>query len=72
MDIALILRIALLYPGFGFLAGWVGFVDFDKVTGLLTVDVSAASVALGAVIYAAGTGGTFVWSRWLAQRGGAT
>lgn len=70
MDLKLLLRIALLYPASGLLAGAVGFVDFDKVSGLLTVDVNAASVALAGLIYSAGVGGTFAWSRLVKGRGG--
>ena len=71
MDFALFLRVAILYPASGLLAGYFGFVDFDKATGLLTVDVNAAGTALFALIYAGGTAATFAWSRWRARQGGA-
>ena len=71
MDFQLFLRVAVIYPLIGLAAGWFGFVDFDKVSGLMTIDVNAASAALGALIYAGGTAATFAWSRWRARRGGA-
>lgn len=67
----LLLRVFLLYP-LGGMVAMLPSVDFDKAAGLLTIDLSAASVLLGTVIYAAVTGGTFGWSRFIKGKDGAT
>lgn len=70
-QIALFLRVAVFYPLAGLLA-LLPSVDLDKANGLLTVDLTGASVALGAVIWATVSSGTFSWSRWAKRLGGAT
>jgi hypothetical protein len=61
-QIALALRVLVLYPLAGLLAA-LPSVGFDQGSGLMTLDLSQASVALGAVIWAAVSGGTFGLSR---------
>jgi len=70
-QLALIIRIAVLYPLAGVAAAFP-FVTFEEAAGLLTIDINAGAVALAAVLYGVLTGGTFAWSRWLKARGGAT
>lgn len=72
MDFPLILRVAVLYPLGGALGAYFGFVDFDEASGLLTVDLNAASVMLGLLVSGAVSGGTFWWSRQRKATGGAT
>jgi len=68
--IALVLRVAILYPVCGAAAAWFSFVDFDKVTGLAVIDVNAVSVTLALTISGGGSGLTFLWSRLSKARGG--
>lgn len=70
-QIALLLRVFILLPAAG-LAATLPFVDFDKATGLLTVDVNAASIAAAVAIWGVVSGGTFAWSRWVKSLGGNT
>ncbi|WP_238368300.1 hypothetical protein [Mesobacterium pallidum] len=70
-QIALILRVALLYP-FAGAAGLYSCIDFDQATGLLTIDLSAASIVVAGLISGSITGGTFAWSRIAKKLGGAT
>ena len=68
---ALFLRIVVLFPLAGLLAA-LPSVGFDDASGVMTVDLSAVSVAIGGVIWAAVSGGTFGWSRWVKRLGGLT
>lgn len=70
--IALILRTLVMYPAAGALAMFFGFVDFDKATGLMTVDTNGASVLVAGVIWASVAGGTFGLSRVFKRIGWAT
>ena len=57
-----------LYFIFGNLAA-LGYLDFDQITGTVTIEVNnLAPTLIGVAGYAA----TFVWSRIAKKRGGAT
>ena len=57
-----------LYFVFGNLAA-LGYLHFDQVTGIVTIEVNNLAPTL---IGVAGYAGTFVWSRVAKKRGGAT
>lgn len=65
-QIALFLRVALLYPLAGALALLPG-IEHDSQTQLLTIDLDVQAGFLGALIWGAVSGGTFGLSR-LAKR----
>ncbi|MGR3438756.1 hypothetical protein [Salipiger abyssi] len=69
--LALFLRVFILLPAAGLLAV-LPFIDLDRAAGVLAIDINAASMALAALIYGAGAGGTFAWSRWAKALGGET
>lgn len=70
-QIALLLRVFILLPLAG-LAATLPFVEFDKATGILSIDVNAASIAAAVVIWGLVSGSTFAWSRWVKALGGET
>lgn len=70
-QIALLLRVFILLPLAG-LAATLPFVAFDKASGILTIDLNAASIAAAVVIWGLVSGGTFAWSRWVKALGGKT
>lgn len=60
--IGLLLRVFILLPLAG-LAATLPFVDFDKATGILSVNINAASIATAVVVWGLVSGGTFARSR---------
>lgn len=70
-QIALALRVLVFYPLAGLLAA-LPSIGYDQSAELLTIDLNAASVAIGGIIWAAVSGGTFGWSRLAKRLGGAT
>lgn len=71
-QIALMLRVLLLYPLAGALAAFVGFVHWNPDTGTLLVDVDGASLILAAFVWTFGAGGTYGFSRLAKKLGWAT
>ena len=58
----------ILYFVFGSLAGQ-GWLEFDQVTGIVTIDVNHIGPLL---VGAGGTVATFIWSRIAKAKGGKT
>lgn len=58
----------ILYFVFGSLAGQ-GWLHFDQVTGIVTIDVNHLGPIL---VGAGGSAATFAWSRIAKRKGGAT
>jgi hypothetical protein len=76
-QLALWLRVYLLYPAVGALATWVstfagGLMTFDPQTGQLVIDLTWASVAIAGAVVASGSGIVFGASRWMKAKGWAT
>lgn len=63
----LFVRMAL-YMIFGSIAGQ-GWLDFDPITGMLTIDINHLGPILVGV---GGSAATFVWSRIIKRKGGQT
>lgn len=69
-QIALALRVLVFYPLAGILAA-LPSIDYDQAAQVLTIDLDAASVVVGGIIWAAVSGSTFAWSRIAKSIGGA-
>ncbi|MFD2173442.1 hypothetical protein [Rhodobacter lacus] len=61
-QLALALRVLLLYPLAGLLAA-LPSVNFDQASGVLSIDLTTASTLIGTAIWLAVSGGTFGLSR---------
>lgn len=72
MPLALYVRTFLMYPAAGAAGMLFGFVDFDQVTGVATIDLNAANAALFTAVSGGGSLATFLLSRLAKRNGGAT